>query len=91
MNVSVGEGAAKTRRAPVGRKMDSDTALGERCRKRLGRKQMTAGAAGRNEHRRHIRHQARLGHQTGLPAITISPASFARGRSRVSANSMPMP
>ena len=38
MNVAVGEGAAKTRRAPVGREMDGDAALGQRRGKRLGRK-----------------------------------------------------
>ena len=29
MNVAVGEGAAKTRRAPVGREMDGDAARGQ--------------------------------------------------------------
>ncbi len=55
----VGEGAAIARRAPIGREMNREAALHQRRRQRLGRKQMTAGPAGRDQHRR----AGRLGHQ----------------------------
>ena len=79
--------AAIARRPPVGREMNGDAALGQRRRERLGREQMAARPTGRNEHRR----PARFLHQMPRPASTMSPESCARGRSRVSATSMPMP
>ena len=90
VNRIVGEGAAIARGAMVGDEMDFGATPVERRRQRLGRKQMSAGAAGRHQHRCRGHPVGRL-HHTRLPAITSSPGSCALGRSRVSATSMPMP
>ena len=85
-----GKGAAIALGAPVGDEVNRDAALCQRRRERFGRKQMTARTAGRHQHRRPARRQ----HQAVLPPCapsTIWPGSCARGRSRVSATSMPMP
>ena len=79
---------AITSAARVGRKLDGDITPGKGGRQRLGRKKVPAGAAGGEQHERRG-----LGAQAGLPA-SAKPAPFAsmpaRGRSRVSASSMPM-
>ena len=87
----IGEAAAKPRRTAVGDEVNRDAAFGQDGGKRLGRKQMPARAAGRNEHRSAARHLVSVWHHTGLAASIMSPVSLARGRSRVSATSMPMP
>ena len=79
--------------AVIGGKIDRHAALGERRRQRLGGKQMSAGSAGREQHERRA---ARVGH-AGAPggneavARGLAQHSRVRGRSRVSASSMPMP
>ena len=76
----------------VGREIDRDTAAGERRRQRLGRKQVAAGAAGRDQHERRavacIRPRAP---EQAAASPELRRAVRARGRSRVSASSMPMP
>ncbi len=74
------------RGAIVGGEIDGDPALLQDARQRLRRKKMTAGAAGRQQHKR------RGGwHQISLPAGANSGESIAaRGCSRVKASSMPM-
>ena len=80
---------AVARRALVGRKIDDHAAPLQRIRQRLGGKQMSAGPAGREQdERRCIAHQAGF-HSGGSRSIGSSIAM--RGRSRVSASSMPMP
>ena len=75
-------------RALVGREIDRDAARPERHRQRLGGKQMSAGAAGREQDERRLAHQAAF-HSGGGRSTGSSIAM--RGRSRVSASSMPMP
>ena len=79
----------------VGREIDGDAALRERDGERLGWKQMTARAPGRDHHQRQIFWRlAGCVHQAGLPAsagAAALPIASAFGRSRVSASSMPMP
>jgi hypothetical protein len=48
------EFAAVADRARIGRKLDRDPARGERRRQRFRRKQMPAGAAGREQHERRV-------------------------------------
>ena len=75
------------RRAVVGRELDRDATLVERDCERFRRKQMAAGAAGREQDER----RAARRHQTRLPATARSGAIIAaRGCSRVSASSMPI-
>ena len=78
------------RRAFVGRKIDRHAALPQRHRQRLGGKQMSAGSAGREQDERRcaLAHQAGF-HSGGSRSVGSSIAT--RGRSRVSASSMPMP
>ena len=87
MDGLLGKGAAIALSATVGDEVNRNAALCQRRRKRFGRKQMTTRTAGRHQYRRPARRQ----HQAGLPPSTISPGNCARGRSRVSATSMPMP
>ena len=87
----VGERAAETRGAAIGDQMNRNAALIERGGKRFGGKQVTARAAGGRKHRCK-RFQAAPGvHHTAPAASRLPPPSLARGRSRVSATSMPMP
>ena len=87
MNGLLGESIAETFGTPVGHEMDRNAVLVQRrCQCFRGEK-MTARAASRHQHRC----RAGLSHHTVLPVSTILPASCARGRSRVSATSMPMP
>ena len=85
-----GKSPAVARRALVGREIDRRAARAQRLRQRFGRKQMAAGAAGGEQDERRavaIRPSLRLGRQPLASARCIA----ARGRSRVSASSMPMP
>ena len=64
---------------------------GKRRCQRFGGKQMAAGAASGNDHERRL---VNVGHQLALPTGTGSAGaviSSARGCSRDSARSMPMP
>ena len=81
------ERLAVARGAAVGRQMDREAVPRERRGQRLGREQMAAGPAGGDEHRR----AARLRHQAVLGTSGMSADKWPRGRSRVSAISMPMP
>ena len=72
--------------ARIGREFDDGAAFLQGDGQRLRRKQMPAGSAGREQHKR------RRGHQAALPSLTRSGdvSMAARGCSRVSASSMPM-
>ena len=73
--------------AMVGREIDRYASLVKRVRQCLGRKQMAAGAAGREQNERRA---ARI-HQIRLPAIASSgDVIAARGCSRVNASNMPI-
>ena len=78
--------AGMTGGAGIGQQLDGDISLGQRRGQRLGGKQMAARAAGGDK-------DAARSHQAGLPAKPKSRRASisARGRSRVSASSMPMP
>jgi len=82
----LGERLAKSYGATVGREMNRDTSFAEYAGERRCREQMTAGPAGRDQHRRFC-----FIHYAGLVANACPPVSWARGRSRVSATSMPIP
>ena len=71
----------------VGGEVDDDAAFFQCHRKRFGGKQMPAGAAGRQQHKRRgsRRHYTRLPTGIGSGAIIE-----ARGCSRVNASSMPI-
>ena len=79
--------AAVARRALVRRKIDDHAAPSQRIRQGLGGKQVSAGPAGREQDER-FTHQAGF-HSGGSRSAGSSIAM--RGRSRVSASSMPMP
>ncbi len=64
MNRTGGKFAAVASAARVGREVDGDSTPRERRRERLRRKQMSAGAAGGQEHDR----RAGALHQAALPA-----------------------
>ena len=93
MDRASAESVAVARGARVGREIDGDAALGQRGGQRLGRKQMPAGAAGRDAAPSGA--AVRRGHQAAAPrrqrASSRCASIAARGRSRVSASSMPMP
>ena len=75
------------RGAMVGGEVDGDAAFVQHDRQRLGRKQMAAGAAGREQDER----RAARSHQILLPATARSGEIIAaRGCSRVNASSMPI-
>jgi hypothetical protein len=78
------------RRAFIGRKIDRDTAPPQRLRQGIGGKQMSAGPAGREQDER----CCALAHQAGFHSggnRSVGSRIATRGRSRVSASSMPMP
>ena len=71
----------------IGGEIDNNTPVRKHVGKCLGRKQMTAGAAGRKQDER----RAARSHQMPLPATASSGVTMAaRGCSRVNAKSMPI-
>ncbi len=90
MNLARGKFLAVALGAVVGRQIDDGATARQRLRQRFGRKQVTAGAAGRqqDERRAALKHHAGLAIGTGSPGLA---SNCARGRSRVNASSMPMP
>ena len=75
------------RGAMVGGEINGNAAFVEHDSQSFGRKQMTAGAAGREQDER----RAARSHQILLPATARSGAIMAaRGCSRVSASNMPI-
>jgi len=86
MRFACGKIMAIARRALVGREIDLDAAPLQRVGERFGGKQMAAGSPRREQDER-ARHQAVRNSGGRRSNETIA----ARGRSRVSASSMPMP
>ena len=77
--------------AVIGGEIDGDAAAVERLRQRFGGKQMAAGPAGGEQHERRAARSASHRAPGAAAAGTGSAGNSVRGRSRVSASSMPMP